>query len=537
ASHPMLTGKLVAEACYSAGRDCPNGKQTQVGSGAAAPCSYSDDCQHGTHVSGIAVGNGPVLDGIARGAKLIPIQVFSKFKGPTNCGFGISTCALSYVSDQLKGLEHVLSLQPSHSIAAVNLSLGGTRYSSPCDDDEPARKAVIDNLRSVGIATVIASGNDNDSNGISTPACISTAISVGSTSKSDVVSSFSNSDTFLSLLAPGGLIQSAVPGGGYEVWNGTSMVTPHVAGAWAILKQYSPTASVTGVLSALQNTGLPVTDSRNSVTKSRIRILSATADLSCPDADADGVCDLNDICPGADDALDADADGTPDGCDVCPNDPLDDADADGVCGDVDVCPGFDDALDADLDATPDGCDSCPLDPLDDADADGVCGDLDLCEGHDDSLDADSDGTPDGCDVCPFDPLDDADSDGVCGDRDVCEGYDDALDVDGDGKPNGCDPDDDADGLLDIFETGTGIFVSASETGTDPLVLDSDGDGYDDGDEVAAGSDPNVFASQPPVQGVPAMAAPGRMLLALFVLVFGGVTRSRWRVRRSREESA
>jgi hypothetical protein len=300
------------------------------------------------------------------------------------------------------------------------------------------------------------------------------------------------------------------------------MATPHVAGAWAILKQYSPSASVSEILSALQNTGLPVTDSRNGVTTSRIRILSATADLTCPDADADGVCDVNDICPGADDALDADADGSPDGCDVCPNDPLDDADGDGVCGDVDVCPGFDDALDADLDATPDGCDACPLDPLDDADADGVCGDLDLCEGHDDSIDADSDATPDGCDVCPFDPLDDADADGVCGDEDVCEGHDDALDPDDDGKPNGCDLDDDADGLLDVFESDTGSFVSATDTGTDPLLFDTDGDGFDDGDEVAAGSDPNIFASQPPVQGIPAVAAPGRLLFALFALLFGGI---------------
>jgi subtilisin len=523
ASHPMLAGKLVAEACFSNGRDCPNNRRSQIGTGAAVPCDYStDQCAHGTHVSGIAVGNGPTLDGIARGANLIPIQVFSEFSGSTNCGTGPSPCALSYVSDQVKGMEHVLSLSSSHSIAAVNVSLGGARYTSTCDASESARKAAIDNLRSVGIATVVASGNDSDSNGISTPACISTAISVGSTTKWDTVSSFSNSDTFLSLLAPGQSILSAVPGGGTEAWNGTSMATPHVAGAWAILKQYSPAASVSDILSALQSTGLPVTDSRNSVTTSRIQIQSAMANLTCLDSDADGVCDIDDICPGADDTLDADLDGAPDGCDVCPNDPLDDADADGVCGDVDVCPGFDDAVDADFDGTPDGCDVCPNDPLDDADADGVCGDVDVCSGFDDAIDADSDGSPDGCDVCPNDPLDDADADGVCGDVDVCEGHDDALDPDGDGVPNGCDPDDDADGLLDGVESGSGTFVSAGDTGSDPLLLDSDGDGFNDGDEVAAGSDPNDFASQPPILGVPALAVPSRLLLALVVLMFGRV---------------
>ena len=79
----------------------------------------------------------------------------------------------------------------------------------------------------------------------------------------------------------------------------------------------------------------------------------------------------------------------------------------------------------------------------------------------------------------------------------------------------------ADGLLDVYETGTGTFTSPTDTGTDPLLLDSDGDGIDDGDEVAAGSDPNLFASQPPVQGVPALDGFGRVLLVLCMLVFAG----------------
>ena len=121
----------------------------------------------------------------------------------------------SWSSDQILALERVLQLSATIDVASVNMSLGGGRYTSQtdCDDANAAKKAAIDNLRSVGIATVIASGNDGDSNGIGTPACISTAVSVGSTTKSDVVSSFSNSDTFLSLLAPGQSIQSAIPGG------------------------------------------------------------------------------------------------------------------------------------------------------------------------------------------------------------------------------------------------------------------------------------------------------------------------------------
>jgi ABC-type cobalamin/Fe3+-siderophores transport system ATPase subunit len=82
----------------------------------------------------------------------------------------------------------------------------------------------------------------------------------------DQVSSFSNSDTFLSLLAPGQWISSSIPGSGFQNFQGTSMAAPHVTGAWAVLKQRSPGASVSTVLGALQSTGLPVTDARNGAT-------------------------------------------------------------------------------------------------------------------------------------------------------------------------------------------------------------------------------------------------------------------------------
>src|SRR5207245_8050564 len=119
-----------------------------------------------------------------------------------------------------------------------------------------------DNLRSIGIATVIAAGNSSSTNSLTTPGCISTAISVGSTDKADQVSWFSNMASFMSLLAPGQSINSSIPGGGYRLLSGTSMATPHVAGTWAVLKQAVPDASVSTILSALRQTGLPVTDTR-----------------------------------------------------------------------------------------------------------------------------------------------------------------------------------------------------------------------------------------------------------------------------------
>jgi len=159
---------------------------------------------------------------------------------------------------------------------------GGTgRFTSPCDTGavQSAGKVIIDNLRSVGIVTVIASGNEGFIDGLSFPACISTAVSVGSTTKSDVVSSFSNSASFLSLLAPGESITSSVPGGAFAVESGTSAAAPHVAGAWAILKQAKPAATVSQILTALTSTGVPITDPKNGLTKPRIRVNLALQNL------------------------------------------------------------------------------------------------------------------------------------------------------------------------------------------------------------------------------------------------------------------
>jgi hypothetical protein len=166
-------------------------------------------------------------------------------------------------------------LRNQYTFAAVNLSVGAAKFTSPCDEQEAARKAAIDNLRSMGIATIAASGNEGFTDGINAPACISTAVSVGSTTKADIVSSFSNSASFLSLLAPGQSITSSVPGGAFLTGSGTSFAVPHVAGAWAVLKQKKPTATVTEVLNALTSTGLPITDPKNGIATPRIRVNQA----------------------------------------------------------------------------------------------------------------------------------------------------------------------------------------------------------------------------------------------------------------------
>jgi subtilisin len=280
-THPFLGGKIVAEACFSGNANCPNGTTTQFGAGAAQFCTYApSDCDHGTHVAGIAVGRGATFSGVARGAGLLPIQVFSRVTDPNFCG-SPNPCAGSFTSDQIAGLQHVFNLRNTFNFASANMSLGGGQFGGPCDGSNAAIKAAIDNLRSVGIATAIASGNDGLPNALSAPACVSSAVSVGSTDDgssgtvADRVSFFTNTASFLSLLAPGRFINSSIAGGGFANFQGTSMAAPHVAGAWAVLKQARPTATVSQILAALRSTGVPVADSRNGLTFRRIRILDA----------------------------------------------------------------------------------------------------------------------------------------------------------------------------------------------------------------------------------------------------------------------
>jgi subtilisin family serine protease len=286
--HPFLAGKIHSQACFSTTSEayrseslCPDGSEQQIGAGAAAACSASG-CDHGTHVAGIALGASGSLNGVAKGAELIAVQIFSEFQG-AECPIGQPTCVLSFASDQIQALEWLNQQRQSLGLplASINMSLGSNEtYSAACDWD--SREPVVTSLRAEGIAVVIASGNGGSTDGLSMPACISSSVSVGATTNSDGVASFSNVGALLDYFAPGTSIYSSVPDDSYGNKSGTSMAAPHVAGAIALLRSANEGYELEEILAALTGTGQMVVDGRSggSYSRPRIQVDEALAELN-----------------------------------------------------------------------------------------------------------------------------------------------------------------------------------------------------------------------------------------------------------------
>ena len=279
--HPFYADRLVEEACFSSDSDvsttlCPNGLETEIGVNAANDCSATGigSCDHGTHVAGIAAGIDSTRSGVAPGADIVAVQVFSLFSASYASCNG-APCILSYTSDQLAALEWVLNDAITPNIAAINMSIGGGEYTSPCSSD--TRAGTIAALRNVGIATVISSGNDSYSDAVSAPGCIDEAITVGSTlDSSDSISWFSNSASMVDILAPGSFIDSSIVGGGFGQKSGTSMAAPHITGAFAVMRAINPNATVADIEQSLESNGVQVLDPDNNLTFPRIDLNAST---------------------------------------------------------------------------------------------------------------------------------------------------------------------------------------------------------------------------------------------------------------------
>ena len=215
---------------------------------------------HATHVAGIAAGDyntnasGTIISGVAPNAY---IGNYKALTIPTP-GFGLDGNSAEIAA--------AIEAAVSDGMNVINLSLGEPEVN-------PARDlvvAAINAAAAAGVVPVVAAGNDFDVFGygsIDSPANAAGAITVGASTVSRQIASFSSAGpTPVSLqqkpdvTAPGDSILSSLPPG-QGTWgelSGTSMATPHVAGAAALLKERHPTWTVEEIKSALVQTGDPV---------------------------------------------------------------------------------------------------------------------------------------------------------------------------------------------------------------------------------------------------------------------------------------
>jgi serine protease len=190
---------------------------------------------HGTHVTGTiaaAADNGAGVAGIAPGVSVMPVKVL----GDDGSGF---------FSDMVAGVDWARL----HGASVINLSLGG--YLSP--EQAAAYRPAFDAAIASGVVIVAAAGNDGADNVSSFyPAAFPGVIAVGSTQNDDSRASYSNAGPHNSISAPGSSIVSlSRDGQSYVALSGTSMATPHVVGAVALLRTLHPDETVGQVADTL----------------------------------------------------------------------------------------------------------------------------------------------------------------------------------------------------------------------------------------------------------------------------------------------
>jgi subtilisin family serine protease len=219
--------------------------------------SYDDDHGHGSHVGGIAAGrdNGQGIVGVAPGARLWAVKVLD------SGGRGAVSCII-------RGIDWVTANASTIEVANLSLSTGNS----------PSLCTAIDNSVAAGVVYAVAAGNAGVDAANTSPANCASAIAVSAladfdgqpgglgsaTCRSDVddtLADFSNYGSVVDIAAPGVCIESAWMDGGYFTASGTSMATPHVAGAVALFHVatgYGSGADPGSVLGAMGSEGWTV---------------------------------------------------------------------------------------------------------------------------------------------------------------------------------------------------------------------------------------------------------------------------------------
>ncbi|MFW5977181.1 MAG: S8 family peptidase [Candidatus Nanoarchaeia archaeon] len=231
-----------------------------------------DDQGHGTHIAGIIASEDSTYTGVAPQSKLVAVKACSN----------MGSCS---TTDVLSGIDWCIAHADEFNISVISLSLGhgSTRWQTHCSGIIPD---AINYARNQGFFVAVASGNDGWNDGISYPACAQGAFSVGTIQSDDQTIRY-NRGNLTDILAPGYHITATSIGAGHETRSGTSMSTPFVAGAAAILNQYyylrqGTQLHATTISQALKNNGPSRLDSSTGESYPRLDVLSAYANSVLP---------------------------------------------------------------------------------------------------------------------------------------------------------------------------------------------------------------------------------------------------------------
>ena len=214
ATHPHLQGRTVAGYNFIDSNTNPY-----------------DGNGHGTHVSGT------IVDCSTANVKIMPIKILD------DNGYG-NELEISL------GIKHAAD----NGAKVINMSLG-----SECHDNNCLFKQAVDYAVTKDVTTVVSAGNNADNAMNYCPAKLANVITVSAFDIQDLPAYFTNFGAAIDVAAPGVDILSSVPDGGYEYYSGTSMASPHVAAAVAMLKLNDMNATPAQLKTAVRNTAVPVT--------------------------------------------------------------------------------------------------------------------------------------------------------------------------------------------------------------------------------------------------------------------------------------